>query len=244
MAVYVIADLHLSTLESTNKSMEVFGARWQGYQEKLAKNWRALVEETDTIVIPGDISWAMSLEEAKSDLAFIHALPGKKIFLKGNHDFWWASMQKNLALLESEDLHSLSFLYHTARVCEHLILAGTRGWFCEDVTNPSLDPQDKKVIDREALRLEMSLKEAKALKEQNPSLEIVAFFHFPPLWNGVACEPFFDLMEQYGVRRCYFGHIHGSYHLPRTNTYRGIACTCIAADHLSFTPLHIAKEME
>ncbi len=240
MAVYVIADLHLSTLESTNKSMEIFGSRWQGYQEKLAKNWSGLVEPTDTVIIPGDISWAMSLGEATSDLSFIHGLPGKKILLKGNHDFWWSSMQKNLALLEAENLHSLTFLYHAATVCEDFILSGTRGWFCEDGSHPESE-QNKKIMARETLRLEMSLKEAKALQEKNPNLEIIAFFHFPPLWNGVASEPFFDLMEAYGVRRCYFGHIHGSYHLPRTSTHRGITCTCVAADHLSFTPLHIPK---
>lgn len=242
MAVFVIADLHLSTAARTNKSMEVFGARWQNYTEKLARNWQALVGEDDTVVIPGDISWAMTLAEAADDLRFIHRLPGKKILCKGNHDFWWSSMQKNLAFLEAEDLHTLRFLYHSAVRVEDFIFCGTRGWFCEDPENTD-DPQTLKLIAREALRLEMSLKEAVKLKEQYPDCEIIPVFHFPPVWAGTECKPLTDLLRAYGIRRCYYGHIHGAYGQEQVTDCGDFRTVMVSADYLSFTPLHVPPEL-
>ena len=132
MSLYTIADLHLCTHDPTNKSMEVFGPRWQDYVRRLETSWRRLVTDADTVVVPGDISWVLSLEEAVSDLKFIDALPGKKILGKGNHDFWWSTMKKHEALFAREGITSISFLYNNAHKTEDFIIAGTRGWFHDD----------------------------------------------------------------------------------------------------------------
>ena len=132
MAIFTIADLHLSTHETTNKSMEVFGRRWERYTERLKQRWEAVVTDADTVVIGGDISWALTLEEALDDLRFIDALPGKKILLKGNHDFWWCTMQKHRHFFEQHGIRSISFLFNNAHEVGDFVIAGTRGWFQDD----------------------------------------------------------------------------------------------------------------
>ncbi len=239
MAVYVIADLHLSV--DGKKSMEVFGHRWQNYMEKLKTNWCHLVKDEDTVIIPGDISWAMTLDAAKEDLLFLNSLPGQKVLCKGNHDFWWGGMQKNLEFVEKEGLHTLRFLYHSAMKIENLIVCGTRGWCTEDGDDLT-EAQTEKIIAREAIRLEMSLKEGIQLKEQFPGCELVAFFHFPPVWAGKECAPICNLLRTYGVTRTYHGHIHGAYHFPAAASADGFTATQTAADFLSFTPLHVPQE--
>ncbi len=241
MAVYVMADLHLSKNSATNKSMDVFGARWQGYMEKIERNWRSLVADTDTVIIPGDISWAMTQEEAKEDFLFLDSLPGRKILMKGNHDFWWQSMQKNNAFLEKAGITSLCFLYHSAMQVERLIIAGTRGWFWEEGPSGASSPEIQKLIAREAIRLEMSLKDALQLQEVHPDCEIVVFFHFPPVWQGKEVAPLTDLLRLYGIKRCYYGHIHGAYHLPSRTEGDGFIAIQSAADYISFTPLLIPQ---
>lgn len=240
MAIYTIADLHLSTLDSTDKSMEVFGHRWADYTERLSHNWHRLVTDEDTVVIPGDISWALTLEEAVSDLKFIDALPGKKILGKGNHDFWWMTMQKHAALFEREGISTVSFLFNNAHEVGDIIVAGTRGWYPDEDARGAPDNADyDKLINREALRLTTSLRAAKAIKELSPEKEIVAFLHFPPYWNGKAVEPFVDILVEYGIERVYFGHIHGNYTAPPTIEYRGIKMHLISADYLSFIPKRV-----
>ena len=151
MAVYVIGDLHLSTNDQTNKSMEVFGRRWISYVEKLSRNWRAVVEPEDTVVIPGDISWAMKLEEALPDLRFIDELPGKKLLGKGNHDFWWATAAKMQSFFEEHHLSSLRILNNNAYLVENQILAGTRGWFLDERQQVTVGDVDfEKVKDKAA----------------------------------------------------------------------------------------------
>ncbi len=242
MAVYVIADLHLSIGVGANKSMEVFGARWTDYTEKLRRNISVLVAPEDTIIIPGDISWAISLEEAKADFAFLHSLPGKKILSKGNHDYWWSSMKKMQAFCEENGFDDISFLYHDAVVVENLILAGTRGWFWEENEGKPADDEIARLTAREALRLDMSLKAAAKLKAENPEKEVVAFFHFPPVWGGQPSKPFTSLLEKAGIKRVFFGHIHGAYTAPAVTEYNGIRYCLTAADYLSFVPLHISQQ--
>ena len=245
MSVYVIADLHLSTLESTNKSMEVFGRRWQNYITRLKNAWSHLVEEDDTVIIPGDVSWALSLEESLSDMRFIDALPGKKILGKGNHDFWWSTMAKHKAFFEKNDIKSISFLFNNAYAVEDIIVAGTRGWYQdEDCTNIPSGTDYEKLIRRECQRLRTSLSEAAKLKESNPDAEIVAFFHFPPYYNGKGCTEFIDALKEYGVRRAYYGHIHGDYTVPHTVNHEGIDFTLISADYLEFVPKNIPKNAD
>ena len=237
MAIFTIADLHLSTLESTNKSMEVFGNRWTDYIKRLENNWKRLITEDDTVVIPGDISWALSLPEAESDLKFLDSLPGKKILGKGNHDFWWCTMKKHEAFFEKIGIKTVSFLFNNAIAAENVIIAGTRGWYHdEDAGNQPSNADFIKLTNREAQRLKTSLTAAVKLREENPDAEIVVFMHFPPFWNGKASENIIAVLKEYGVKRLYFGHIHGNYTIEPKFEYEGIEMSLVSADYLSFTP--------
>jgi len=242
MSVYVIADLHLSTLDSTNKSMEVFGRRWQNYITRLKSNWERLIEPDDTVIIPGDISWALSLEEALSDLKFIDELPGKKIFGKGNHDFWWSTMNKHKIFFEKHQIMTISFLFNNAYLAEGLIIAGTRGWYSdEDASNIPTGTDYDRLIRREQLRLSTSLKEAARLSAENPGTETVVFTHFPPYHNGKACEELIEPLIEHKIKRVYFGHLHGDYTLPPTTYYRGIQFSLVSADYLEFIPKNVPQ---
>ena len=236
MSVFTIADLHLSTLESTNKSMEVFGRRWDGYITRIENNWRRLISESDTVVIPGDISWALSLEESLSDLKFLDSLPGKKILGKGNHDFWWATMRKHEQFFEKHGIKSISFLYNNAHEADSCIIAGTRGWYIEEDAKNAPDNADfRKLQNREFLRLKTSLCAAKELSLKTGK-ETVTFMHFPPFWNDKESEGLVDLLCEFDVRRVYFGHIHGNYTVQPTTFYRGLEMHLISADYLGFIP--------
>ena len=240
MSLYTIADLHLSTFDKTNKSMEVFGKSWADYILRIENNWRRLITDEDTVVIPGDVSWALSLEEAESDLRFIDSLPGKKIIGKGNHDFWWSTMKKHKAFFEKCGISSISFLFNNAHEVDKYIIAGTRGWYNdEDAINAPDNADFEKLTNRENLRLRMSLSEAKRLQEKSPEKEIIAFMHFPPFWNGKSSDGLIDALKEYGVKRVYFGHIHGNYTTPPHFNCDGIEMHIISADYLRFTPKHI-----
>lgn len=240
MALYVIADLHLSCAAETDKSMEVFGDRWANYTERLYRNWTHLVAPEDTVIVPGDISWALTLPEAREDLAFIDRLPGKKILMKGNHDFWWSSMKKLESFCEENGFSTLSFLYHDACRVEGKIVAGTRGWLWAENAEKA-DPEGQKILAREALRLEMSLAAARRLREETPDCEVIAFFHYPPVWNGASCPALTEPLRREGIRRCYFGHIHGVADARRI-TEDGITYCLTSADALDFTPCFIPPD--
>ena len=241
--LYVIADLHLSTAEGMNKSMEIFGRRWSGYMEKLKKNWTAVVEPEDGVVIPGDISWALSLPEAKDDLHFIDSLPGRKFMSKGNHDFWWSTASKMQQLFEQENISSISLLNNNAHLFEDFILCGTRGWYQDEhCDNMPAGVDFDKLVAREAIRLRLSLDEGRVLQKDHPDKEILAFFHFPPIWNELRCEPLIGILKEYGVKRCYFGHIHGNYAAPTSFVDDGIRYSLISADFLNFSPRPILPE--
>ena len=243
MSVFTIADLHLSTLDSTNKSMEVFGRRWTDYTKRLERNWRHLITDEDTVIIPGDISWALSLEESLSDLKFIDSLPGKKILGKGNHDFWWCTMKKHLEFFEKNEIKTISFLFNNAHVTEDFIIAGTRGWYHdEDVSNIPDNTDFEKLTKREELRLRLSLDTAVKLKEESPEKEIIAFMHFPPFWSGKASEGIVAALKEYGIKRVYFGHIHGNYTVPPVIEYDGIEMHLVSADYLDFIPKIVIKK--
>jgi len=236
MAIFTIADLHLSTHASTNKSMEIFGRRWEHYTERLKARWEAVVQEEDTVVVGGDISWALTLEEALDDLRFIDALPGKKILLKGNHDFWWCTMQKHRDFFEKHGIGSISFLFNNAHEAGPFVLAGTRGWF-QDGDGGINGADAEKIQNRELMRLRTSLDAARALQAAGgEDREILVFTHFPPVWQGYVWEPFTELLTQYGVRRVYFGHIHGQYALPPVIRERDIDFHMVSADFLDFLP--------
>ena len=237
MSLYVIADLHLSTLDTTNKSMEVFGRRWDGYMTRIKNNWEKLVTNEDTVVIPGDVSWALSLDEAVSDLKFIDSLPGKKILGKGNHDFWWCTMKKHKEMFEKNGISTISFLFNNAHETEEYIIAGTRGWYHDpDAKNAPDNADFLKLINREEQRLRLSLTKAKELKEKSPQKEIVVFMHFPPYWSEKASDGLIEILKEFNIQHVYFGHIHGTYTEPPSFTYDGIEMHMISADYLEFIP--------
>ena len=245
MSVFTIADLHLSTNAATDKSMEVFGKRWTDYVQKLEKNWRAVVSDGDTVIIPGDISWALKLDEARCDLEFLNSLPGKKLIGKGNHDFWWATSKKMQAFFDECGFDTISILYNNAYIVENGIVCGTRGWFLEEGHQVAVGEVDyQKIVNRELIRLRLSLDAAKKLQAgqlllTGAELPITVFLHFPPVWLDFVCREFVDALHEYGVKSCYFGHIHGGYNVPRTFEFEDIAFSLVSSDFLNFSPQRI-----
>lgn len=242
MAIYTIADLHLA--HSVNKPMNRFGARWANHTEKLEKRWCAVVEDGDTVVIPGDISWAMTLEEAAEDLRFIDRLPGKKLISRGNHDYWWTSASKIKAFFEANGITTIDILQNNAYSVGEYILAGSRGWYIEPRLQNTQSPTDyEKIVARECVRLGLSLDEAELLKNEHPSAKTVVFLHFPPVFGDFICRPIIEVMKSRGVGECYFGHIHGVYNVPSTVDFEGIRLHMISADYLDFYPCKIIPDL-
>ena len=239
MSIYVMADLHLST--TTNKPMGIFGSRWCDHMEKIKKNWSAIISDDDTVIVPGDISWAIDYKEAVDDFSFIDSLPGKKLLGKGNHDYWWGTMAKNRAFVRENGFETIDFLYNNAYKVENYILCGTRGWYVDEkLQNEANEPEYQKIVLREAQRLKMSLEEAVKLRENDE--QILVFFHFPPVFKSFVCNELLDILTEYGIKNCYFGHIHGTYNVPKTFEYNGISFTLISSDFLSFVPMIVMPD--
>ena len=236
MSLFVISDLHLDVL-TNEKSMEVFGDKWKDYTKKIQKNWSAIVDENDTVVIPGDISWALNLEESLNDLKWINALPGKKILMKGNHDFWWSTVTKMKRFFAQNNLNTFDILHNNAIEIESYILAGSRGWFVDKTVQPqkTVTVDYEKILNREKIHLKMSLDEAKVLQEKSYK-EILVFFHFPPIWGDFKCEEILNILTEYNISHAYFGHIHGSYNHSSYFEYNGIQFKMISADFIDFIP--------
>ena len=223
MALYVIGDTHLSL--GTSKPMDVFGGAWEGYVDKLTEGFSVLTEE-DTLVLAGDISWGMSLEEAAPDFAWLDAWPGRKILLKGNHDYWWTTVAKMERFFTERGFRSLSILHNCCHLYGDVALCGTRGWFYEEQGS-------QKVFLRELQRLETSLKAA-------GDREKLCFLHYPPFYTGYTCQPILDLLAQYGVRLCCYGHLHGGSHrLAIQGDRAGIEYRMVSADYLKFRPMRL-----
>ncbi len=223
MALYAIGDLHLSL--GTDKPMDVFGGGWEGYMDKLRDNLSILTED-DWIVLCGDTSWGMNLEEAREDFRFLNEMPGKKLLLKGNHDYWWTTTAKMKRFFSENGFHKLDFLHNNCHFFGETALCGTRGWFFEE----DAEPADEKVFRRELLRLETSLKAAS-------DHEKICFLHYPPLYQGYTCPEILSLLERYHVKSCYYGHLHGKSHrLALEGERNGIRFSLIAADYLHFIP--------
>ncbi len=240
MALYTIADLHLSLASS--KPMDVFGPRWHDHTEKIVRAWKEAVSPEDTVVLPGDFSWALTFEDALPDLRLVRDLPGKKILLKGNHDFWWSTVTKMKRQMGESEISGFEFLFNNALECESFILCGTRGWFLDEKKQGTVNNTDfEKLVRRETIRLEKSLKDGSVLREKTGK-ELIAFFHFPPVYRTFVNDDFVRLLKDYGVRRCFYGHIHGDYDLPLTAHHAGIGFTIVSADYLSFAPLLISED--
>ena len=232
--LYTISDPHLSL--TCDKPMDIFGARWQDYTRHLEENWKNTVTCGNTVVIPGDISWGMTLEEAAADLKFINSLPGRKIIGKGNHDYWWDTAAKLERFKAENGLDTIDFLYNNAYLAENIIVCGTRGWVCES----PMKADDMKLVNRENQRLRLSLEVAMKLKAEAPDAEIVPFFHYPPAVPGVTQEMIFDTLLEFGVERLYYGHLHGVYSDAGLCTVKyGILMKLVSCDRLNFTPLSI-----
>lgn len=227
MAVFTIADLHLSF--GTDKPMSVFNG-WQDYEERLRANWLATVGADDTVVIAGDFSWGMDLPQTLADFRFIDALPGEKLLVKGNHDYWWTTVKKMTDFLDENGVTSLKFLHNNSYLRAGVNLCGTRGWLYNQPTE-----LDKKVFNRELMRLEASLSSA------DDGVERVAFLHYPPVFSGTACTEVAALLEKYGVRRCYFGHIHvRDSELREGFSYGGVEYKLISSICADFRPVKVA----
>ena len=227
MALYVIADLHLSL--DSDKSMDVFRG-WENYVSRLEKHWRAIVKEEDTVVIAGDISWGMSLSESKKDFAFLDALPGQKLLMKGNHDYWWTTKTQIEKFFAAEGFSTLRILHNNAYLAEGKALCGTRGWLYN-----AEKEEDVKIVNREVGRLNASLDDA---AKRFPEAEPVVFLHYPPLYGSMACNEILQVLEERQIRRCYFGHIHGSQASKRAirGEWNGIELHLISADYMGFVP--------
>lgn len=227
MSLYVIGDTHLSL--GCDKPMDVFGGRWENYVEKLRQGFETVRPE-DTTVLCGDLSWGMSLAQAREDFLFLHRLPGRKIILKGNHDYWWTTATQAYKFFAENGIDSLFILNNNCHFYEDAALCGTRGWFYEEERSAE---HDRKMLSRELLRLEASLKAA-------GDREKLVFLHYPPKLVNYECTEMLDLMCAYGVRRCWYGHLHsGGRSLAFEGEYRGIRFRLVSADHLSFIPLKI-----
>ncbi len=228
MALYAIGDPHLSL--NSPKSMEVFGGNWVGYVDKLLAGFQCVAPE-DTVVFCGDLSWGMSLGESLRDFAFLDALPGgRKILLKGNHDYWWTTASKMNRFFQEngfrfELLHNNCLLYGDVALC------GTRGWFLDEEKGG----HNEKMLRREVIRLETSLQAA-------GDREKLVFLHYPPIYQGYRCPEILELLERYQVRQCYFAHLHGpSIRLAVEGWHNGTRFSLISADHLNFVPKRILE---
>lgn len=230
MALFAIADLHLSL--GTTKPMDIFSG-WENYVARLEKNWRKLVGENDTVVIAGDISWAMRLEETKADFDFIHSLPGKKLLLKGNHDYWWATKNKMDNFLKENNYSSIEIIHNNAKIVGDLAVCGTRGWMYN-----SASAEDLKIMNREVGRLKLSINEA-----ENLGKKPVVFLHYPPVYDSFVSRDILDTLKTHDIKDCYFGHIHGKQASQKLvlGDVEGVNMRLVACDYLKFTPLLVAK---
>ncbi len=236
MALFVIGDLHLP-FGIPSKTMEEFGGRWIGYTEKLKNNWLSDITDDDTVLIAGDTSWGMSLQEALPDLQFLNSLPGKKLILEGNHDFWWNTAKKMEAFFEENSL-DFSILRNNAYDVGDLIVCGARGWYTDEKNISESNADSAKIVNRENMRLQMSLKEGDVLREQSGK-PIIAVLHFPPIYGNYICKPLVQTLEDFNVKLCLFGHIHGVHRDAPEIKYGNVRYKMISADHLNFKPYKI-----
>ncbi|MGI6563216.1 MAG: metallophosphoesterase [Clostridia bacterium] len=229
MSIFAISDLHLSL--GADKPMDIFGPTWEGYTEKIKENWEARITDSDTVLIPGDISWAMRIQEAEKDFVFLDRLPGRKIVSKGNHDYWWNSMKKIKEAFDSWGVTTIDILHNNYYEAEGYVICGTRGWRHPD--SPDATEQDRKVYERELHRLTLSLESAKPTNKP-----ILCGLHYPPFGPSGEDSEFTELLEKYGVKICIYGHIHYNFDVTGIvrGMYNGIHYRLVSADYLQFKP--------
>lgn len=227
MALYAIGDLHLCL--GAPKPMDIFGGSWVGYMEKLREGMQVIGPE-DTTVLLGDLSWALGLDQAQKDFAWINNIPGRKIILKGNHDYWWSTVSKFQQFCKENGFFDQFILNNNYYEYDGWAICGTRGWFYEE---ERCGQHDEKVFKRELLRLEASLKSAGELPK-------MVFLHYPPKYKGYECSEILELFEKYQVRRCFYGHLHGPSHgLALEGLWNGVEYRLVSADYLDFSPYKV-----
>lgn len=227
MALYAIGDLHLCL--GAPKPMDIFGGAWVGYMDKL-KDGLSVIQPEDTTVLMGDISWALDLPTSKADFSWINQIPGKKIILKGNHDYWWSTAAKFEKFCKENSFVDIQLLNNNCFFYEGIAICGTRGWFFEEERSGE---HDEKVFRRELMRLEASLKAAGDCRK-------LVFLHYPPRYKGYTCNEILDLLHKYDVRRCFYGHLHGPSHkLAQEGQWDGIDFRLLSADYLDFVPYKV-----
>lgn len=229
MSIYTIGDLHLSF--SQNKPMNIFGDNWNGHADKIRKNWMEKVNKEDFVVLPGDFSWAMYLKDTYKDFEYLEKLPGNKILLKGNHDYWWSGLSKMNEYLKENNFNNINFLYNNSYLVEDTIIAGTRGWNLTD------SEDNEKMLNRECIRLKLSLEDG--INKFGRNKEIIVFMHYPPISkagisNGYT-KKYISIMKEYGVKKCYYGHLHGTSHSEAIEgNVDGIEFYLVSSDYLDF----------
>lgn len=234
MSIYIIGDLHLSF--SQDKPMDIFGKNWEKHEEKIKQDWINKVKENDMVILPGDFSWATYLEDTYLDFKFLTDLPGKKVLLKGNHDYWWTTVTSMKKYLENNKFENIEFLYNNSIEFEDKVFVGTRGWTFQENEN------SKKMINRENQRLELSIKDA--ISKNGDTKEIIAIMHYPPIIEKQLLEnshlEFFKTLKKYNIKRCYYGHLHGKSHADAViGNIEGIEFNLVSADYLNFKLLKI-----
>ena len=232
MALYVIGDTHFS--EGCNKPMDIFGGAWTGYRDKLVSALSVLQPE-DTLVVAGDFSWGMSLREALPDFRLLDRFPGKKLLIKGNHDYWWETVSKMKRFFAENTIETIDFLHNSCYFYNGAALCGTRGWFY-DKNDPAAG--DDKIFKRELIRLEASLKAA----VDQGATEIDCFLHYPPVFAGTEVPQITEILSRYPVKRLFYGHLHGdSLRGAFSGTRNGIYYAVVSADALGFKPIQIRE---
>ena len=227
MSLFAIADTHLSF--GTNKPMDSFPG-WENYTDRLKENWNKIVNNDDFVVIAGDVSWAMNFDELKVDFDFINKLNGKKIILKGNHDYWWNTMSKMNKFIEENQFDTITILHNSAFDFDDFSVCGSRGWFFD-----SEEEHNEKVLNREVMRVKTSIECAK-------NDEKIVFLHYPPVTENQCCDEILNLLKEKGIKKCYYGHLHGgAAKYAFDDNFDGIDFKLISADRLKFVPLLIKK---
>jgi predicted phosphohydrolase len=221
MRIFTLGDLHLS--HQVEKPMDVFGGHWLNHAGRIRENWGNTVSEGDVVIMPGDFSWATYLEQAEEDFRFLGNLPGRKIVLKGNHDYWWETVTKMKNFLDGLGIWNIDFLYNNSYCFEGICICGTKGW-------DNNEEKDEKIINRETSRFRLSLE---SIPEE--AIEIIAVFHYPPDENPV----FLDILNEHKIKKCIYGHKHGYSEEPRRYLSGGIEYINASADQVGFTPVAI-----
>lgn len=233
MSIYVIGDLHLSF--SINKPMDIFGNNWENHTEKIKLNWLQKVKEEDTVILPGDFSWATYLEDTYEDFKFLNSLPGKKIMSKGNHDYWWSTLTSMKKFLKENEFENIEFLYNNSHLVENKIIVGTRGWM-----NSWKSQENYKILKRENERLILSIEDG--LEKYGNNKEIIAFIHYPPFYKEMVPEEidFIKTLNKYNIRKCYYAHLHSDSHKEAIEgIINEIEFKLVSSDYLKFDLLKI-----